>query len=535
MNEKNKFASSKLSVFSCTDISVFPAFPLPLTSSHPPVLSSSLPLLPPQVSFEPKDEDTTSSIPKGFTLGTNFFVDNGKEFGARGGGQQYGWSCDMTDNMENGFEPKTANTVDTTNADMSKKCPGGPTLGSDYRVKVRFSFKVPNGAYDVYTHQGAGSAKRSIAGGNRGCTVENVRLGSLPSYTKDAVAISIHASSGGSNIFGPQVVVVRDGQIDFSAPIGMSACGSISWIRFKRIGDAGPGTVKAPPVVPSAWLTGATKSWWHRKLREAGAPVGIVVLTPPSGASSRRPSEKWADIRKRTNGNRGSAFSARGSLLQFGGKQWSCRSHWLFAGDDCTERGFEMSQFDPDAPGGDNVGYTVTVSDQPCSGTGGCPSTAKTTVCELIMSQPFEPAYCISGTDKDNLCPVHHDCKGAKGDYVRIELRGERRIVDVDVDVNRASVEASTTAYGDNTMVCWAVVPRPEASLPVPLAEFYTTMDPEDPIFYSTCYVKEIEWLWESTGEAQKATPRPWKINGECINCDDWRQKTSTSKYVEAS
>ena len=80
-------------------------------------------------------------------------------------------------------------------------------------------------------------------------------------------------------------------------------------------------------------------------------------------------------------------------------------------------------------------------------------------------------------------------------------------------------------------MMCWAVTPRLEVTLPVPMQEFQTTQDPEDPIFYSTCYVKEIEWVWEPTGVVQESTPAPWKVNGECINCDDWLQKTSASKY----
>ena len=325
-------------------------------------------------------------------------------------------------------------------------------------------------------------------------------------------------------LFGPQVVVVRNGRIDFTGVQSGPKCSSISWIRFKRIGDAGPGTNEAPPVVPSAWLTGTENSWWHRKLNEAGAPVGVVIITPPAGASATSPNNRWKNTLRRTSHSRGSPYTDRGASPF--AQRWSCRSHWLFAGDDCTERGRENSQFDPDEPGGENVGYTVTVSDQPCSGTAGCPTTAKTTVCEPSQSQPFAPNYCESGT----LCPIAHDCKGATGDYVRIELRGERRVFDATVDVNRASFDPSSAAMlQDDAYVCWAVVPRTEATLPVPKTEFYTTTDPEDPIFYSTCFLKEIEWIWEDTGVVQKPTPAPWKVNGECINCDDWRKKSSST------
>ena len=349
-------------------------------------------------------------------------------------------------------------------------------------------------------------------------------MGSKPSTNADAMAISPIAG----HIYGPQAIVVRDGRIDFTGPATNNiGCGSISWIRFKRIGDIGPGTLAAPPAIPTAWLTGAKRSWWHRKFKEVGAPVGVVVITPPSGASATQPNNKWSKNLQRMSGRRGNSYSDRGAS-PFAQKH-SCRSRFLFAGEDCAEQGLELAQFDPDVPGGANVGYTVTVSDQPCSGTAGCPATAKTTVCEPTQSERYEPNYCLY-PDKNQLCPIAHDCKGAKGDYIRVELRGERRVFDATVDVNRFSVEPSSTEYGDDAFVCWAVTPRTEQTLPVPQAEFQTTMDPEDPIFYSTCYVKEIEWIWEATG-VSKPTPKPWKVNGECIRCDDWSKKTSSSKY----
>ena len=62
---------------------------------------------------------------------------------------------------------------------------------------------------------------------------------------------------------------------------------------------------------------------------------------------------------------------------------------------------------------------------------------AKTTVCHPVMSEPYEPSYCGAG-DRE-LCPIVHDCAGAVGRYVRIRLRGERRIFDAKVDVSRFS------------------------------------------------------------------------------------------------
>ena len=215
------------------------------------------------VSFQPKnvkDEDINASIPTGFKLGTNFFVDNGEVFGARGGGtggggQEYGWTCSMTARVQNQYRraPSRPVSISTTNALVSTYCSGGATLGNDYRRNVRWSFKVrqethseyrrkvvrflivpclvcghtcscfvlmtvysslsplaftqvPNGMYDVHTHQGAGMASRHIQTWNNGCSVNNVRMGYGPSTSKDAIAISIDPSGKvKSNIFGPQV------------------------------------------------------------------------------------------------------------------------------------------------------------------------------------------------------------------------------------------------------------------------------------------------------------------------------------------
>ena len=84
-------------------------------------IKSSLPFAPTDanaatetmVSFQSKNSDTTASIPAGFQLGNNFFVDEGKVYGARGNGQNYGWNCAQTDSMKNAYnhEEKKAQCV----------------------------------------------------------------------------------------------------------------------------------------------------------------------------------------------------------------------------------------------------------------------------------------------------------------------------------------------------------------------------------------------------------------------------------------
>ena len=137
------------------------------------------------VSFQSKTSDTTASIPAGFQLGVNFFVDEGKVYGARGNGQKYGWNCAQTESMDNGFKPQTPPTVWSTSVTMKTKC-AGPGSGElpTLRRKSRFSFQVPNGVYSVMTYHGADSADRHIDSKNRGCTVENVAVGEASAGTQ---------------------------------------------------------------------------------------------------------------------------------------------------------------------------------------------------------------------------------------------------------------------------------------------------------------------------------------------------------------
>eukprot|EP00937_MAST-01D_sp_MAST-1D-sp2_P001627 g1627.t1 len=474
------------------------------------------------VSFEPKGLDTSASVPAGFSLGMNFFVDNGEVFGARGNGQEYGWNCAQADAMVRGFKKQNPPTYWSTSVEMNKKCAGGAVRPD--RQKSRFSFAVANGVYSVATYHGADAADRHIDSKNRGCVVENVRVATKgDKAARPASADKCEDGGVCGAVFGPMVVVVRDGRLDLSSPLGESGqCASTSWLRFKRIGDVGPGTDAAPPAVPSAWHTGATNAWFHRKLSERGAPVGIVIVTPPAAPASERPNNARTNTVKRLFGNKGSPYTDLGKRPF---PAWSCRSRWLFAADDCAELAFELGVFDPDAPGGDDVGYVVTVSDEPCAGEAGCPATAKTTVCKPKRSEPYEPNYCGTPTGSQ-LCPVAHDCEGATGDYVRIALRGERRVFDAAVDVNRATVGA-----GADAMACWGVEGRPEETLPIPKNEYYTTDDPEDPVFYSTCYFKQNDWLWEPTGRAQLPTRAPWKYQGHCVACADYGQTSSSEKY----
>ena len=414
---------------------------------------------------------------------------------------------------------------------MKTKC-AGPGSGElpNVRRKSRFSFKVSNGVYSVMTYHGADKADRHIAN-NRGCTVENVVVGEATAgilrppgdprrYKGNAEDVAGGGITGAA--FGPLLVVVRDELLDLSSP-NLSICESTSWLKFKRIGDV-------QTTVPTAWHTSATNSWWQRRMASNTA-VGLVTITPPAGASSQRTINAYSTTTvRRLQGKKGSQYTDLGKAPF---PKVSCRSRFLFTGNACSQTGLEYGVFEPDAlPGGNNVGYVVTVSDVACDTAGDvntCPVTAKTTVCNPVMSAPYEPSYC--GSHDGELCPIVHDCAGATGRYVRIRLRGERRIFDANVEVSQFSPMDNVDDANDDDMICWGVQGRPEETLPIPKNEYTISSDPEDPIFYSTCYFKQNDWRWESTGRKQRETSTPWKYEDRCVNCDDHRQKKNSKNY----
>jgi len=86
----------------------------------------------------------------------------------------------------------------------------------------------------------------------------------------------------------------------------------------------------------------------------------------------------------------------------------------------------------------------------------------------------------------------------------------------------------------ENTSVCYGVRARlPNHTHP----EYTISLDPEDPVFYSTCYLKTADgWLFDDRlpGYEQKAletVASPWNFAGKCVSCDD-RAKIQASSMV---
>mmetsp|Transcript_7216 Transcript_7216/g.8152 ORF Transcript_7216/g.8152 Transcript_7216/m.8152 type:complete len:1138 (-) Transcript_7216:198-3611(-) len=85
----------------------------------------------------------------------------------------------------------------------------------------------------------------------------------------------------------------------------------------------------------------------------------------------------------------------------------------------------------------------------------------------------------------------------------------------------------------DDTMVCFGVTPRQPNNT---FSEWTVSMDPQDPVFYSTCYLKQASYLFEQAFEevdtdSTKQNPIPWHYGGKCISCED-RAKAAFSSDV---
>jgi hypothetical protein len=79
----------------------------------------------------------------------------------------------------------------------------------------------------------------------------------------------------------------------------------------------------------------------------------------------------------------------------------------------------------------------------------------------------------------------------------------------------------------DDTYVCYPLLPRTATDV---IPEYVVSLDPEDPIFYSTCYLREKNIEFEGytyDPNADNSTTKntnsfaPWRFYDKCISCND--------------
>jgi len=71
--------------------------------------------------------------------------------------------------------------------------------------------------------------------------------------------------------------------------------------------------------------------------------------------------------------------------------------------------------------------------------------------------------------------------------------------------------------------VCYGLMPRLPNNTH---ASYSVTDDPEDPLFYATCFVKKSQWTFDrSLGNITVITPVPpsWGFANKCVDCMEWK------------
>ena len=79
----------------------------------------------------------------------------------------------------------------------------------------------------------------------------------------------------------------------------------------------------------------------------------------------------------------------------------------------------------------------------------------------------------------------------------------------------------TVTSEDPDQLVCYAVEGRISTTTQ---PEYITTDDPEDPAFYSTCYVRGPILTWLPPQIATPVPPAKWNLGeGMCLDCDSFR------------
>ena len=127
------------------------------------------------------------------------------------------------------------------------------------------------------------------------------------------------------------------------------------------------------------------------------------------------------------------------------------------------------------------------------------------------------------------LQPLIHDCGDATGRYVRVQLHGNRRIFDAKVDIVGTKIQLPDGVTDPkNAKLCYGVMAREARSLPTPLMEYVVSSDENDPVFYSTCYVRELKRLWvKHDWHEGLVKTGDFRMETTCLSCKSYDASTT--------
>jgi hypothetical protein len=234
-------------------------------------------------------------------------------------------------------------------------------------------------------------------------------------------------------------------------------------------------------------------------------------------------------------------------------------NNWLFRGDGCADRITIDRHSDPLTKG-----FKVGVSDTPCVPGQPCPGE----LCEHRLRGRYHNFNRNFATETT----FYIDCLGKRGRYVWLQLPGEKRILMP--KVFSASKYGPTVPWTDDAKICYGAWARPFQALPIPVSReripgnriiFFslisgafpeyseerqknssrndttigvvrssgmtrqknnnnkirslvvTTTDPRDPVYYSTCFMRERDIIWEDKPRTPPTLPR-WDSHDSYLN-----------------
>lgn len=481
-----------------------------------------------------------------------WLIDEGEMYGTKGGAK-YGWvHCKHEDDPEaatsrdNKIKRNKAwatqrNVDDTSHTPFTswaknthKTCQdptqGAPTCPDQYQdwgytttdpvnpppgcIRNKWELDIANGWYKIELY----SEKKDH--GNEGCAVEGRRMWTYPypMCTKGNEG-NLEKCYDVEKTPGRTYVQVTDGKLTFE-DMGYSfrtssqaySCWSLMGMRVFKMKDAN----KSP--FPKAWIPGTTGPWMQVEL-EKSTNIGAISLQqiPEDNAHT-------------------------GMTSMFGP---SCAGGWLFNGDHCVDlpnnrarsRAKAILAMTSGYHDQDGHGAIVRVSDKPCKGTS-CPGE----ICGRIIKPVMDNGH-VSGTRQVNnearvylkQMVLRHmvDCKGKKGKYVSIQLDGDNRILThgLQFEVSHNSALDDPEKYKDKH-VCYGVA-APPVSAATPEMRF--SSDPEDPVFYSSCFSREKELYFLPPEDGKiNPPPQPYIFEDQCLDCESYKNGQQQTPNVPA-
>ena len=474
-----------------------------------------------QISFHPNGSETGVG---GQPLPEGWLADTGNQFSTHENGLKYGWTCDVAQppvrkNNNVGFVGMNRGSFTSQPTRLIVNVPfddehtilnaawvesvGKLTCPheSDKTAKVKnvWEIEVPNGMYRVgvlmdrprFVHKANGPDGPTARYAEHydinaaGCGIHHT-----------AADQRFHKNHGQRGYTKWKNVEVSNNRLQLSGTnlagteSGVVACSVMNTVQIYKMSDE---------LFPPQWLpsSGAGGAWYQHEVPQ-GTKVGLVDIKFPRAPTS-------------DPGAYGQAFA-------------DCRYTWMLAGDRCQYTGSRTeADHEANAPIGDfngaDQGFTVSVADSPCTADGGC---VGGTVCLVVRA----PRIRVYGRTVPLPQDFAIDCDGAQGKYVRIHLPGTNRIFAGAAYVN--TVEPP--AYTPNQLACYGVIPRAQTST---VPEYVISHDPADPIFYSSCYVRERNMEWVPPNTPPPPPPPPTSEFGTgCLDCSSYEENRALANHV---